>query len=163
MVRKKALRPAPGFALCVAATDAGICRLSFGEPEAGPHEAESCSLLDAAARQLEEYFAGRRRAFDLPLDLGGTDFQRRVWDALLGIPFGETRTYSELARAIGAPKAVRAVGAANGANPVAIIVPCHRVIASDGSLGGYGGGLELKRRLLALESGLPQYSLGDFK
>ena len=104
-----------------------------------------------AAVQLVEYLEGKRTAFDLPLDLRGTEFQRRVWQALLEIPYGETRSYLEVARAIGAPHAVRAVGAANGANPVALVVPCHRVIASDGSLGGYGGGLRLKERLLAME------------
>jgi methylated-DNA-[protein]-cysteine S-methyltransferase len=91
----------------------------------------------------------------LPLDLRGTEFQRRVWDALLAIPFGKTRTYAEVARAIAEPAAVRAVGAANGANPCAIVVPCHRVVASGGKLGGYGGGLPLKRRLLALEHATP--------
>ena len=106
--------------------------------------------------QLLEYFEGKRTAFDLPLDLRGTPFQLEVWRALLAIPYGETRSYAEIARAVGRPAAVRAVGAANGANPIAIVVPCHRVIAADGSLGGYGGGLELKARLLAMErSGAP--------
>jgi methylated-DNA-[protein]-cysteine S-methyltransferase len=101
--------------------------------------------------QLEAYFAGERTAFDVPLDLRGTDFQQLVWRALLEIPYGETRTYGELARAVGRPNAARAVGLANGHNPVGIIVPCHRVIGADGSLTGYGGGLERKRALLALE------------
>lgn len=105
----------------------------------------------AAVAQILEYLEGKRTAFDLPLDLRGTAFQRKVWNALLDIPYGETRSYAGLARAVGRPKAVRAVGSANGANPVALIVPCHRVIASDGKLGGYGGGLELKARLLAME------------
>ena len=105
-------------------------------------------------RQLEEYFAGRRRGFDLPLDLRGTDFQKRCWQELLKIPHGETRSYAEIARAIGNPAAVRAVGLANGKNPIAIIVPCHRVIGSDGSLTGYGGGLDVKRQLLELEGAL---------
>jgi len=105
----------------------------------------------AAAAQILEYLEGKRTAFDLALDPRGTEFQRAVWQALLAIPYGETRSYSEVARSVGRPDAVRAVGAANGANPLAIVVPCHRVIAADGSLGGYGGGLELKARLLAME------------
>jgi methylated-DNA-[protein]-cysteine S-methyltransferase len=109
-------------------------------------------MFAAARGQLEEYFAGTRQAFDLPLAAEGTDFQRRVWDALLGIPYGTTISYLELARRIGDPKAVRAVGLANGRNPISIIVPCHRVIGSDGSLTGYGGGIERKRWLLQHEA-----------
>lgn len=103
-----------------------------------------------AARQLVEYLDGKRRRFELVLDLRGTEFQRRVWQALLEIPYGETRSYGDVARTIGQAPAVRAVGAANGANPIPIVVPCHRVVAAHG-IGGYGGGLSLKRRLLALE------------
>lgn len=110
-------------------------------------------VLRAAKRQLGEYFAGRRRNFDLPLAPKGTPFQLSVWKALLGIPYGKTRSYGDIARKIGKPKAVRAVGAANGANPIPLVVPCHRVIGSDGSLTGYGGGLPRKQRLLALEHG----------
>jgi|SRR5262249_42197538 len=117
----------------------------------GPEE-DSHPILEEAARQLRAYFAGRLWQFDVPLDPQGTDFQLRVWRALLGIPYGETRSYAKVATAIGAPKAVRAVGAANGANPIAIIVPCHRVIGSGGHLTGYGGGLPLKRMLLELEA-----------
>jgi O-6-methylguanine DNA methyltransferase len=113
----------------------------------------------AAALQVGEYLAGKRRAFELALDLRGTPFQRRVWDALLAIPYGETRTYGAIARAIGSPGAVRAVGAANGANPVPLVVPCHRVIAAGGRLGGFGGGLPLKARLLALERAEPAEGL----
>ncbi|HEX2485770.1 MAG TPA: methylated-DNA--[protein]-cysteine S-methyltransferase [Myxococcota bacterium] len=109
----------------------------------------------AAIAQVLEYLAGKRRAFELPLDLRGTPFQLSVWEALLAVPYGETRTYAEVARRIGHPAAVRAVGAANGANPVPLVVPCHRVVASGGGLGGYGGGLPLKRRLLALERAAP--------
>jgi methylated-DNA-[protein]-cysteine S-methyltransferase len=101
--------------------------------------------------QLEAYFAGERTEFDLALDLVGTSFQKRVWEALLTIPYGETRSYGEIARQIGAPGAFRAVGLANGHNPIGIIVPCHRVIGSNGSLTGYGGGLDRKRALLELE------------
>jgi methylated-DNA-[protein]-cysteine S-methyltransferase len=107
--------------------------------------------LPQAARQLDEYFTGRRREFDLPLRLDGTDFQRRVWNVLLEIPYGATWSYGDLARRIGNPKASRAVGLANGRNPLSILVPCHRVIGADGSLTGYGGGLQRKRWLLAHE------------
>jgi methylated-DNA-[protein]-cysteine S-methyltransferase len=108
-------------------------------------------LLLEAGEQLMAYFAGKLREFRLPLEMKGTDFQLRVWNLLLQIPYGETRNYGDLARALGAPAAVRAVGGANGANPVAIVVPCHRVIGANGTLTGYGGGLPLKRRLLDLE------------
>jgi len=109
----------------------------------------------AAVQQILEYLDGKRTEFDLALDLRGTDFQHRVWDGLLAIPYGGTRTYAELARAIGAPGAAHAVGTANGANPIALVVPCHRVVATGGKLGGYGGGLPLKRKLLALEHARP--------
>ncbi len=114
---------------------------------------ESNPFLRQAAEQLRAYFAGELREFDLPLDMQGTEFQRRVWNELLHIPYGETRSYSFVANTIGAPKAVRAVGAANGQNPIPIVVPCHRVIGAGGSLVGYGGGLPLKRFLLDLEAG----------
>ncbi len=109
-------------------------------------------VLAAAREQLEAYFDRRLTEFDLPLDARGTDFQRRVWDSLKAIPFGETISYAELARRIDQPKAVRAVGAANGRNPLMIIVPCHRVIGADGSLTGFGGGIERKRWLLDHET-----------
>jgi len=101
-----------------------------------------------AARELEEYFAGRRSEFSVPLDLDGTPFQKKVWKALRTIPYGETRSYGQIARQVGNPRGARAVGMANHENPVAIVVPCHRVIASDGGLGGYGGGLKKKSFLL---------------
>jgi O-6-methylguanine DNA methyltransferase len=104
--------------------------------------------------ELAEYFAGGRREFTFPLDLRGTKFQLACWNALLAIPYGETRTYGDIARAVGRPQGFRAVGMANNRNPVAIVVPCHRVIASDGTLCGYGGGLDVKRRLLELEGAL---------
>ena len=107
--------------------------------------------LREARRQLEEYFGGERREFSLVLDADGTEFQRSVWRVLRGIPYGETASYGDIAKRIRNPKAVRAVGLANGRNPISIIVPCHRVIGADGSLTGYGGGLERKRFLLALE------------
>jgi methylated-DNA-[protein]-cysteine S-methyltransferase len=111
-------------------------------------------LLRRATGQLNEYFAGMRREFELPLAPSGTEFQLACWRALAEIPYGETRSYGEQARRIGRPDRARAVGAANGANPIAIILPCHRVIGADGSLVGFGGGLETKRRLLDLESGI---------
>jgi methylated-DNA-[protein]-cysteine S-methyltransferase len=111
-------------------------------------------LLRRATGQLNEYFAGERRSFDLPLAPSGTEFQLACWQALAEIPYGETRSYGEQARRIGRPDRARAVGAANGANPIAIILPCHRVIGADGSLTGFGGGLETKRRLLDLEAGI---------
>ena len=122
---------------------------ALGEP-AGP-DGPDAALLAAAAGQLAGYFAGQRTEFELPLATSGTEFQRRVWGALRDIPYGETISYGELARRIGSASASRAVGLANGKNPVSIIVPCHRVVGADGSLTGYGGGLDRKRFLLDLE------------
>lgn len=119
--------------------------------EEGWRPEESPEHTAAVCQQLAEYFSGARQGFDLPLAPEGTEFQRRVWEELSRIPFGETRNYGEIAQAIGNPKASRAVGAANGRNPIPIVVPCHRVIGADGSLTGFGGGLETKQRLLALE------------
>jgi methylated-DNA-[protein]-cysteine S-methyltransferase len=121
-------------------------------------EVDGDPALELAATQLAEYFAGDRRQFDLPLDLRGTDFQRDAWRALARVPYGETRTYGEQAEAIGRPGAFRAVGAANGRNPVPIILPCHRIIGASGALTGFGGGLDVKRQLLDHEQaqqGLP--------
>lgn len=115
------------------------------------HQADDSPVLLEAERQLREYFTGTRDQFDLELDFDGTDFQKQVWQALLTIPFGETRSYSQIAQQIGNPKAVRAVGAANGRNPISIIAPCHRVIGASGGLTGFAGGLEAKQYLLALE------------
>jgi O-6-methylguanine DNA methyltransferase len=115
---------------------------------------ESAQTMRTYVRELEEYFAGTRRQFAFALDLRGTDFQLACWRALLAIPYGETRSYADIARAVGRPQGFRAVGMANHRNPVAIVVPCHRVIASDGTLCGYGGGLDLKRKLLELEGAL---------
>jgi methylated-DNA-[protein]-cysteine S-methyltransferase len=108
-------------------------------------------ILSQTVRQLEEYFAGRRKQFDITLDLAGTSFQKRVWKELAQIPFGKTVAYKDIASKIKNPKAVRAVGSANGKNPVSIIIPCHRVIAADGTMGGYGGGINIKQQLLKLE------------
>jgi methylated-DNA-[protein]-cysteine S-methyltransferase len=114
-------------------------------------ENEQHPVLIETERQLGEYFAGKRKAFSIALDMRGTPFQKNVWEALLAIPFGETRSYGQLARQLGNPRAMRAVGAANGRNPVSIIVPCHRVIGSSGKLTGFAGGLETKAQLLNLE------------
>lgn len=113
---------------------------------------EDAAFFADVIRQLRAYFAGELREFEIPLLMEGTEFQKRVWKALQTIPYGETISYGQLAKQIGDPKAVRAVGAANGQNPIPIIVPCHRVIGSDGSLTGFGGGLENKKKLLELES-----------
>jgi len=145
---------AAGVTVRLAASPAGLREIRFhaaGEPAAGARNDHN-PLLRETARQLRAYFAGKLCDFLLPLDMVSTEFQKRVWRELLAIPYGETRGYGEIAAAIGAPKAVRAVGAANGANPVPIVVPCHRVIGAGGKLVGYGGGLELKKRLLELEN-----------
>ena len=110
-------------------------------------------VLLETEQQLKNYFTGKQKKFSVKLDFTGTDFQKKVWDALLTIPFGETRSYGQIARQIGSPKAVRAVGAANGKNPISIIAPCHRVIGSNGKLTGFAGGLKAKECLLELESG----------
>lgn len=115
---------------------------------------QSVSAMQAYVRELDEYFESKRREFTFELDLRGTDFQLACWRALLAIPYGETRSYGDIARAVGRPQGFRAVGMANNRNPVAIVVPCHRVIASDGTLCGYGGGLDVKRKLLELEGAL---------
>ena len=133
----------------------GLRRICFPRerhPRPDDHDGEHApAQLAEAKRQLTEYFAGERRTFDLPLSPHGTPFQRKVWEALREIPWGETWSYAELARRIGQPSAMRAVGSANGRNPLPIVVPCHRVIGADGSLTGFGGGLGIKSQLLALE------------
>jgi len=159
------------------ATDEGVCLLEFEDGEAasgealpdgtggrqdGPaadHDGPAARHLKALGTQLADYFAGGRRDFDLPLALAGTDFQRRVWRQLQQVPFGETITYDELAHRAGSPGASRAAGQANGSNPVAIVVPCHRVIRASGETGGYAGGRDRKRRLLELEAGSAQGTL----
>lgn len=147
--------PSPIGPLLLTASDGALTGLHMAPHPRLPGSAvrDPDALADAAA-QLAEYFAGERRAFELPLAPSGTPFQLRVWEELRAIPYGETRSYSELAAAVGRPSAVRAVGAANGRNPIAVIVPCHRVIGADGSLTGFGGGLERKRALLELEAGI---------
>jgi methylated-DNA-[protein]-cysteine S-methyltransferase len=142
--------------VAIAADDEGIVALGFHSEERPMRleksgQRQATELTDLAAQQLEEYFAGQRRRFELPLNPRGTDFQQGVWRELCRIPYGQTRSYSEQAQAVGNVKAVRAVARANGANPIAIVVPCHRVIGADGTLTGYAGGLEMKARLLTLE------------
>jgi methylated-DNA-[protein]-cysteine S-methyltransferase len=147
----------PVGALKLVASDDGLAAILWerDDPRRVPltldREDPSHPTLRLAERQLREYFAGTRRAFDLPLDFVGTTFQRKVWHALLTIPFGETRTYRDIARQIDHPTAVRAVGFANGRNPLSIIAPCHRVLGASGHLTGFAGGLEAKAYLLGLE------------
>src|SRR4051794_15000138 len=128
--------------------DGRLTRVGFAPSGAPAGDARATA---AAAIQLEQYFAGERTEFDLDIDLEGTPFEQRVWEELRAIPYGETVTYAEIARRVGRPTACRAVGRANGRNPIAVIVPCHRVVGSDGSLTGYAGGVEMKRALLELE------------
>lgn len=146
--------PSPIGCLRITASDAGIQAIEFCE-NPGPEPREIAPCLHLASRQLEEYFQGRRWEFDLPLDLQGTAFQKKVWAALCGIPCGRTASYGDIARAIGRPGSGRAVGGANHRNPVAIVIPCHRVIGSDGGLTGYGGGLWRKQWLLEHERKSP--------
>ena len=142
--------------LLIAGDDAAVRRIEFpkdgqaGRPEAGWVESPKGPIAEAV-RQLREYFAGSRTEFDLPLSPEGTEFQRSVWRRLQEIPYGETISYGELAKRVGNPKASRAVGAANGQNPIPIVIPCHRVIGSNGKLTGFGGGLPTKEALLGLE------------
>ena len=144
--------------LSLIATDQGLSHVLFDQQvpadvglDDDPAQADAHPVLVAASVQLEEYFAGQRQEFDIPLDLKGTEFQRAAWLALASVPYGETRSYRQQATAIGRPNAVRAVGAANGKNPVPIVLPCHRIVGSDGSLTGYGGGLPIKEYLLSHE------------
>jgi methylated-DNA-[protein]-cysteine S-methyltransferase len=144
--------------LLIAGDDNGLRHVSFAKthfssPEITPDENWELDerRLKEPIRQLKAYFAGKLKTFDLPLSANGTDFQRRVWNALCQIPFGKTASYGEIAHAVGNPAASRAVGLANGQNPIAIIVPCHRVIGKNGKLVGYGGGVEHKQTLLKLE------------
>lgn len=145
----------PSGLLKISATDKAINAITFVVRQVEVNAANS--LTEQAVLQLSEYFANTRRTFDLPLAAGGTAFQQQVWRLLCDIPYGETASYSDIARRLGNPKAVRAVGSANGKNPISIIVPCHRVIGANGTLTGYAGGLERKSQLLRLEN--PQLCL----
>ena len=166
---KVARFPSPVGELLLLATEAGLISVRFETSRHAAPSPEDCEADDGRGqagetlarvrRQLEEYFAHRRTAFDLPLAPSGTPFQERVWIALRAIPYGTTSSYADLARRIGAPDAARAVGAANGKNPIPIIVPCHRVVGAHGELTGFGGGIERKRWLLAHE-GSPELPLG---
>jgi methylated-DNA-[protein]-cysteine S-methyltransferase len=139
--------------LALVAGEQGMEQIRFeGTPAEGMPREDDFPVLVAAVEQLNAYFEGELKTFDLPLAPLGTAFQKNVWNALVSIPYGETRSYLQIAEGIGAPKAVRAVGAANGRNPIPIVIPCHRVIGSNGKLTGFGGGLPLKRLLLDLEA-----------
>lgn len=139
------------YDVTIAERDGKIVRVSLGGNEIPEGENKQTRLLVQAAEQLDEYFTGKRKEFDLPLAAGGTLFQKRVWNALCTIPYGETRSYKDIAIQIGNAKACRAVGMANHNNPIGIIVPCHRVVGADGKLVGYAGGLDRKQLLLELE------------
>ncbi len=157
MTLYQASLPSPVGCLSLVASDRGLVAVLWPDdrparvPLDPAEERPNHPLLAAAVKQLDAYFAGSLHRFDLPLDPRGTAFQRSVWSALLEIPFGETRSYADVARAIGRPSAVRAVGAANGRNPLSIVAPCHRVVGSHGALTGFAGGLEVKHWLLAHE------------
>ncbi len=154
MVKAFCFYRSPVGVLCLEEDESGICALGFlKENEVAESEWVASKLLQEAVRQLDDYFAGNRRSFDLPLSLNGTAFQQRVWQALREIPYGETRSYSAIAAAINQPGASRAVGMANHRNPIAILVPCHRVIGKNGNLVGYAEGIEKKAMLLELEQG----------
>ena len=132
----------------IIASDEALIALDRKKPEG---EYSGNDITEMTVRQLDEYFAGKRKIFNIPLSFSGTDFQKKAWQALLEIPYGETRSYAQNAQAIGNPKAARAIGNANNKNPISIIIPCHRVIHADGCLGGYTGGVEVKKFLLYIE------------
>lgn len=157
--------PSPSGKMIAGATDKGICFLMWQDEQRAdriiegvkknhrlPGEQGDSPSLDRLERQLADYFQGKRQDFDVPLDFAGSDFEKSTWRQLLKIPYGETRSYGQIAEIIGKPGASRAVGHANGANPIAVVIPCHRVIRSGGDLGGYGGGIDRKKWLLELES-----------
>jgi len=144
----------------IQASEHGITKLVFADSQNNP--VTRCEMIDRCKQQLTEYFDGKRREFNLPLDLQGTDFQKSVWTQLVKIPFGQTTAYREIANAVNNPKAVRAVGAANGRNPVSIIVPCHRIIGSNGTLTGYAGGLARKAWLLKHEMNSYKFTKQSF-
>ena len=153
-IRNQLVVSSPVGKLRLIASDKGLVAIDVRNVKTSSDEVKNVAaqkILSATKKQLEQYFAGKRTAFDLPLDLEGTDFQQLAWRALCRIPFGKTISYGDQAKNIKKPKAFRAVGSANGKNPIPIIVPCHRVVAGDGSLGGYSLGLKMKKQLLALE------------
>ncbi|MDT8862368.1 methylated-DNA--[protein]-cysteine S-methyltransferase [Alkalihalobacillus sp. MEB130] len=158
--------------LTIVATEKGVCHIHFGEmtkcmaslkawlkKQGRKGEVVRCKeTLKPICEQLEDYFTGKRNHFDVPLDLCGTEFQKKVWNTLKEIEYGQTKSYKEIAQEIGAPKAVRAIGGANNQNPIPIIIPCHRVIGSNGNMVGYGGGLDKKELLLSLEGAIEKIS-----
>ena len=152
--RNQIVVTSPVGKLRLIASDKGLVAIDVRNVKTSNDQVKNAAaqkILSATKKQLEQYFAGKRTAFDIPLDLEGTDFQQLAWRALCRIPFGKTISYGDQAKNIKKPKAFRAVGSANGKNPIPIIVPCHRVVAGDGSLGGYSLGLKMKKQLLALE------------
>jgi methylated-DNA-[protein]-cysteine S-methyltransferase len=152
--RNQLVVSSPVGKLRLIASDKGLVAIDVRNVKTSNDQVKNAAaqkILSATKKQLEQYFAGKRTAFDIPLDLEGTDFQQLAWRALCRIPFGKTISYGDQAKNIKKPKAFRAVGSANGKNPIPIIVPCHRVVAGDGSLGGYSLGLKMKKQLLALE------------
>lgn len=152
MVNQQIQINSPVGLLYLVASEAGLKGL-YKSRQACPlvRESQKNKFLQRGAKQLELYFKGRLKEFSIPLDLDGSPFQKSVWNTLRKIPYGQTRSYKDIAKKVGRPKAYRAVGTANGKNPLSIIIPCHRVIAADGSLGGYSGGLKMKTKLLKLE------------
>ena len=149
--------PSPFGNILLESREGCLSRLQFTEEQTDGEILDQ--VLLSAKEQLEEYFTGKRKNFDMPIGLGGTDFQRKVWMEVAKIPFGQTTTYMKLSQKLGNPAAIRAVGAAIGANPILVILPCHRILGSDGSLTGYAGGLERKKALLELEGHAFQGSL----
>ncbi len=148
--------PSPIGPLYLVASSKGLQGIFWRKQSSKVVTSPDCSnpaekILDTTQLQLAEYFKGKRKTFNIPVDVQGTEFQQKVWQELSKIPFGQTLSYRDVARRIKNPNAVRAVGSANGKNPICIIVPCHRVIAADGTIGGYGGGIPIKQKLLALE------------
>ncbi len=137
--------------LWICEEDKQITRVSYKEPASDGYEKKETKLLREAARQIDEYLHGQRMSFHLPLNPQGTSYQKSVWSALQRVHYGETRTYKQIAEDIGKPKSCRAVGLANNKNPIAIIIPCHRIIGSNGKLVGYAGGLDIKEKLLSIE------------
>lgn len=153
-IRNQIVMSSPVGKLCLIASDRGLVAIDVRNVRAVREQETSASaqkILSATKKQLEQYFAGKRTSFNIPFDLEGTDFQQQAWRALCRIPYGKTISYGQQARNMNKPKAFRAVGSANGKNPIPIIVPCHRVVSGDGSLGGYSLGLKMKQQLLALE------------
>ena len=141
----------PGWITLVENDDYALCRLIFGDGLEVDADEEETPLLKKGFQQIQEYWTGHRVIFTLPLAPGGSDFEREVWETVIRIPYGETRSYRQIAEAVGNPAACRAVGMANHCNPIPFVIPCHRVVGTNGSLTGYAGGLEMKRKLLAAE------------